>query len=70
MNEVSANQSFDDYGYGEQGKSSENPNRHSRSISLEESRNFIIDIDKVEQDGRLTVMVRNIPVKYTQDMLF
>lgn len=36
---------------------------------MDESRGFVIDIDKVEIDGRLTVMVRNIPIKYTQEML-
>lgn len=29
----------------------------------------MIDKDRVEADGRTTIMVRNIPNKYTQEML-
>lgn len=29
----------------------------------------MIDVNKVELDGRTTIMVRNIPNKYTQEML-
>lgn len=29
----------------------------------------MIDVNKVVFDGRTTIMVRNIPNKYTQDML-
>jgi hypothetical protein len=29
----------------------------------------VVDSDNVENDGRTTIMVRNIPNKYTQDML-
>lgn len=43
--------------------------RNRRAISTEESRAYWIDIGKVETDGRTTIMVRNIPNKYTQDML-
>jgi hypothetical protein len=43
--------------------------RNRRAISTEESKDYWIDIDRVETDGRTTIMVRNIPNKYTQDML-
>ena len=43
--------------------------RNKRAISYEESSAFVIDIKKVIQDGRTTVMVRNIPNKYSQGML-
>lgn len=43
--------------------------RNRRAISTEESRAYVIDLDKVENDGRTTIMVRNIPNKYTQSML-
>ena len=43
--------------------------RNRRAISSEESNSFVIDMERVEADGRTTVMVRNIPNKYTQDML-
>ena len=43
--------------------------RNKRAISTEESRAYVIDLKKINNDGRTTVMVRNIPNKYTQDML-
>ena len=43
--------------------------RRRRVISTEESKAYVIDIKKVEIDGRTTIMVRNIPNKYTQPML-
>ena len=43
--------------------------RNRRAISTQESKDYWIDIDKVETDDRTTIMVRNIPNKYTQDML-
>ena len=43
--------------------------RNRRVISTEESKAFLVDISKIESDGRTTIMVRNIPNKYTQDML-
>ena len=46
-----------------------NSTRNKRSITTEESKAFIIDFDKIEVDGRTTVMVKNIPNKYTQDIL-
>lgn len=45
------------------------PVRNRRAISTEESKDFYIDLKKIETDGRTTIMVRNIPNKYTQDML-
>ena len=46
-----------------------NSTRNKRSITTEEGKAFIIDFDKIEVDGRTTVMVKNIPNKYTQDIL-
>ena len=43
--------------------------RNRRAISAEESNSFKIDVLNIEQDGRTSIMVRNIPNKYTQDML-
>ena len=43
--------------------------RNRRAISTEESKAFVIDINRIESDGRTTIMVRNIPNKYTQSML-
>jgi hypothetical protein len=43
--------------------------RNRRTVSYEESKAYYIDIHKIESDGRTTIMVRNIPNKYTQDML-
>ena len=43
--------------------------RNKRAISTEESRAYVIDLEKVESDGRTTVMVRNIPNKYNQELL-
>ncbi len=43
--------------------------RNRRAISNEESKAYYIDLKNVELDGRTTIMVRNIPNKYTQDML-
>ena len=43
--------------------------RNRRAISNEESKAYYIDLKNVEMDGRTTIMVRNIPNKYTQDML-
>ena len=45
------------------------PVRNRRAISTEESKDFYIDLKNIETDGRTTIMVRNIPNKYTQDML-
>lgn len=43
--------------------------RNRRAVSYEESKVYLIDLSKVEADGRTTIMVRNIPNKYTQEML-
>ncbi len=45
------------------------PVRNKRTVSLEESKAFVIDVDQIEVDGRTTIMIRNIPNKYTQEML-
>lgn len=42
---------------------------NKRSVTIEEGRNFIIDFDLIEEDGRTTVMVKNIPNKYSQETL-
>ena len=34
-----------------------------------ESKKFIIEPNNIENDGRTTLMIRNIPNKYTQDYL-
>lgn len=43
--------------------------RNQRSTTIEEGRNFWIEFEEIEQDGRTTVMVKNIPNKYTQESL-
>lgn len=40
--------------------------RNKRSVTIEEGKIFIIDFQNIEHDGRTTVMVKNIPNKYTQ----
>lgn len=45
------------------------PVRNRQSVTIEESRRFIIEYDNIENDERTTVMVKNIPNKYTQEML-
>lgn len=45
------------------------PVRNRRAISNEESKAYVIDIKNIENDGRTTIMIRNIPNKYTQEML-
>lgn len=44
-------------------------NRKGRSVTVEESRALSISYQMIEIDGRTTIMVKNIPNKYTQDML-
>lgn len=36
---------------------------------MEESKRFVIYYDNIEMDERTTVMVKNIPNKYTQEIL-
>lgn len=44
--------------------------RGRRSATIEDNRgNFVIDFDSIETDGRTTVMVKNIPNKYSQETL-
>lgn len=43
--------------------------RNRRTISTEESKDFVIEKNKVMVDGRTTIMIRHIPNKYTQEML-
>ena len=45
------------------------PVRNRQSVTVEESRRFAIDYDNISNDERTTVMVKNIPNKYTQEML-
>jgi RNA recognition motif-containing protein len=60
---------YQELSYLEQNLFQENIRRNKRAISLEENKDNEIDIERVEFDGRCTVMVRNIPIKYTQEML-
>ncbi|CAK71992.1 unnamed protein product (macronuclear) [Paramecium tetraurelia] len=46
-----------------------NHRRKRKTISDEDSHNFIVRIDGIEGDTRTTVMVKNIPNKYTIQML-
>ena len=55
---------YDNYSYAVKGST-----RNRRSITTEESRAFVIDFKKIETDGRTTIMVKNIPNKYTQETL-
>ena len=48
---------------------SQQARRNRRAVSSEESSAFIVDINKIIEDGRTTIMLKNIPNKYTQDML-
>lgn len=43
--------------------------RNRRAVSSEESGLFKIDLSLIEKDGRTTLMLRNIPNKYTRDMI-
>jgi hypothetical protein len=49
-------------GYQTRGK----PVRNRQSVTTEESRRFTIEYENIENDERTTVMVKNIPNKYTQ----
>lgn len=40
--------------------------RNRRAVSSEESSAFIVDVKKIIEDGRTTIMLKNIPNKYTQ----
>lgn len=60
---------YEQLNYIEQNLTMENIRRNKRANSVEESRDNEIDVERVEQDGRCTVMVKNIPIKYTQEML-
>ena len=42
------------------------PVRNRRAVTVEESKAYVIDFKNIEADGRTTVMVKNIPNKYTQ----
>ena len=43
--------------------------RNRRAVSREESTVFQISLEEIERDGRTTLMLRNIPNKYTRDMI-
>ena len=43
--------------------------RNRRAVSREEGTVFQIDLEEIEKDGRTTLMLRNIPNKYTRDMI-
>ena len=45
------------------------PVRNRQSVTVEESRRFTIEYENIDNDERTTVMVKNIPNKYTQEML-
>lgn len=55
-----------EYNYGMYLNSS---GRNRRLISREDSSVFKIELAKVEENGRTTLMMRNIPNKYTRDMI-
>lgn len=46
-----------------------NQRRKRKTISDVESHNFVVRTDRIEADKRTTVMVKNIPNKYTIQML-
>ena len=58
-----------DYYYQMQRQSPTPTVRNRRAITNEESKEYVINLDNVGRDGRTTIMVRNIPNKYTQEML-
>ena len=58
-----------DYYYHLQRQSQAPTVRNRRAITNEESKDYIINLNNVRRDGRTTIMVRNIPNKYTQEML-
>ena len=60
---------FDPYFYYMNSQKLQSNGRVRRSVNGEESKVYIIDMNKVENDGRTTIMIRNIPNKYTQEML-
>lgn len=43
--------------------------RNKRAVSAEESSLYCIFLDNIIKDGRTTIMLRNIPNKYTRDMI-
>ena len=45
------------------------PARNRRAVTIEESKAYAIDEKNIETDGRTTVMVKNIPNKYSQELL-
>lgn len=57
---------YDWYGYY---PPKEKPVRNRQSVTIEESKRFLIEFESIESDERTTVMVKNIPNKYTQEML-
>ena len=59
---VSYQQSFYQYYY-------QPVERKRKSVTNEEALEFKIDLDNVRNDERTTLMIRNIPNKYTQDLL-
>ena len=44
--------------------------RKRRSTTNPASSQFTIDCDGIERDGRTTLMIKHIPNKYTEQMLF
>ena len=51
------------------GSSSKEHLRNKKTINSEEGKAYMIDLGLIEADGRTTLMVRNIPNRYTQEML-
>ena len=55
---------YQSYEYNYYGES-----RSKRTVGSDENSIFQINLETVEKDGRTTIMLRNIPNKYTRDMI-
>lgn len=48
---------------------SREPARYRQAVGVDETSLYQIELSSIEKDGRTTIMLRNIPNKYTRDMI-